>query len=85
MSMKEWCATKEKERIAELVAYFDGVAGLANFMEVPFSTAYSWSVRGRISRRYAAIAEKKTAGRFAAGYLKPSAMEWFQETNKAGR
>lgn len=84
MNMKEWCAEKQKERLQELVEYFGDVATLARFLQLPFHTVYAWQARGKISAAGAKRIEKATAGRFSAGYLNPTAIEWFHETNKAG-
>lgn len=85
MDLKEWRAKTQRERVNELVDYFEGVANLAEFLGVPFSTVYCWQQRGRVSRNGAAIVERATKKRFSVGYLVPDASEWFQERQKAAQ
>lgn len=84
MDLKTWCAAKRKERCEELIAFFGGVAKVAEFLDMPFTTVYAWQQRGGVSSAGARHIEKMTQGRFSAGYLNPTAREWFLETQKGG-
>lgn len=79
MTLSEWTAQKQKERIDEVITFFDRVAGLADMLSLPHSTVRSWQVRGRISRSGAQLLQKKTKGRFPVSYMLPLAEEWYRE------
>lgn len=84
MDLKAWCAAKRKERCQEVIDFFGSVAGLAEFLDTPFTTVYAWQQRGGVSAAGARKIEKLTMGRFSQGYLNPTAREWFLETQKGG-
>lgn len=85
MEMKEWCAVKRKERCAELIAFFGGPAQLAAFLGVAYTTVAAWRDRNGLSLAGARKVDKLTGGRFRTGYLYPTAADWFNATQKAGR
>lgn len=82
MTLKEWTAIKQRERVEEVIAYFDTVAGLADFLSLPYTTVRAWQDRGRMSRNGAQLLEKASRGRFAVSYMIPTADEWYR--TKAG-
>lgn len=77
MKFKDWKEQKAKERIAEVMEYFDNPARLAQLLALPYSTVKSWQVRGKISRAGAVLLEQKTKGRFTESYMLPTGDEWF--------
>lgn len=78
MTLSEWKAQKQRERIEEVITYFDTIAGLAELLALPHSTVRSWMVRGRISRSGARLLEARSNKRFPVAYMIPTADEWYR-------
>lgn len=67
---------QQKTKLSELIEYAGSVKRLADSLGVPYTTAHSWVVRGRISAVMAIQAEKITSGAITKQMLRPDVKEW---------